>query len=730
MIQRNLIPSIKFGRALLCLTTILYGQAVSAQEAEVTDNATNVPVKTKNSEFTPGQNEIVVTARRRQEKAIDIPASLDVFSGNALEDLGVNSLESLQYKTPGLKIAVAGESTRISLRGVGTNIASGSPSVAVHLDGVYIPNTQFALTELFDLDRVEVLKGPQGTLYGRNATGGVINLVSQEPGSETEADGWLGYGSNNLVTSQFGATVPLGDRGGIRVSGAYANDDGYTENLNAAGGEINSRGYKGGRLRGAFDLSERLSADFTVQYSEDDGTLGYGGSNNPSSPVFASVPSAQRAGPYSINVDTPPSSEKKGLFASGTLSLDLGNITLKSITGYIDYQFNKREDLDGSGGLIAFATTDFDTEFFSQELQLIRENPGGVNWAAGLYYSKENNQGRGIETDADFPDTTPYLYTDVTQTIEARSLAAFGEITIPVSDRLSATLGGRYTSSEQSGAGIFAAPLFLPEPELTNAEIKDDGFAPKALLEYRPYDNGTLYASVTRGFKSGGVNIGFTGDTFDPEYIWAYEIGSKNSFADGRGELSLAGFYYDYTDLQLRTALFTDTGIDIRVTNAARASIKGIEVSSLFEVTPMWSVDFNGAYIDSDLKDFISPVTLTELEGLPLPLSPELSFTAGLQFQTPLFGNDQLTARTEVNYQSETNFPQFTDLDRERQDAFAMLNANIRYDFPKNNVYLALIGRNLTNTEYLTQRFFFEGFSDTEFYGAPRTVEARIGFKF
>jgi iron complex outermembrane receptor protein len=714
-----------WSKALLLTATTCPGHPVWAAEA-----ATEASAEPADAASTARGSDIVVTARRRTERAIDVAASLDVFSGAALQSRGVNSLEALQFLTPGLKIALAGEGARISLRGVGTNIASGSPSVAVHLDGVYIPTTQFALTELFDIDRVEVLKGPQGTLYGRNATGGVINLVSQAPGDLAAADGWIGYGSNDLVTAQAGATLPLGERGGLRISGAYANDDGYTKNINPAGGEINSRGYTGGRLRGHYALTEALTADVTVQYSEDDGTLGYGGTNNPDSPVFASVPKAQRTGPYRINVDTPPLSKKKGLLLAGTLSVDLGDVTLKSITGYIDYRFRKREDIDGSGGFIAFSTTDFQTKFFSQELQLLGETNSGLKWTAGLYYAKERNRGRGIETDADFPDTSPYIYTDVSQRITDRTVAAFGELTVPFGDRFSATLGARYTSARQSGSGSFDAPLFLPAPVLTSAGTKDDGFAPKLALEYKPYEGGLIYASVTRGFKSGGVNIGFESDTFRPEYIWAYEIGTKNRFADGRGEISLAGFYYDYTNLQLRTALFTDTGIDIRITNAARAEIKGIELSGLYAITPAVSFDLNGAYLDSELKDFISPVTETELTGLPVPLSPKWSVTAGVQVKVPLVGNDALTARVEANHQSSFNFPQFSDLTRERQSGVTLVNANLRYDLPGECVYVALIGRNLTKRQYLTQRFYFEGFADNQFYGAPRTLEVRLGFKF
>jgi len=673
--------------------------------------------------------EIIVTARKREERAIDVPASLNVFSGAALEDSGVSSLTDLQYRTPGLKIAVSAGTSRISLRGVGTNIGSGAASVAVHVDGIYISQLRFALGEMFDIDRVEVLKGPEGTLYGRNATGGAVNLVSKAPGDSFAADGYIGYGSFNLVTAQAAATIPIDERGGIRISAAYSNDDGYTRNLNAIGGEIDDRNFVGLRLRGRYDLTETLTADFTAQYSRDKGTLGFGSSNNPDSPVYASLP-PQRESPRRINVDSPPSFSGEGLLLSGTLALDLGGTTLKSITGYLDYNTDNIADVDGSGGLIGYTDSDAGYGFFSQEFQLSGGAPGALSWTAGAYYSKEWSNGRGIEIDADYPDTTPYLYTDQTLRTRGQSYAVFGELTLPIGDKLSILAGARYTHEKQSARSSFAAPLFFPAPIETAGATKANAFTPKLLVEYRPYEGGKLYASMTRGFKSGGVNLATKVNTYKPEKIWAYEVGSKNSFADGRVELGIAGFYYDYTNLQLRSVLFTPTGIIVQINNAAKAPIYGLEASLVARPAKGLTIDANAAYLNSELKGFVSPVTLTELTGLPLPLSPKWSFTAGAEYAATLGNSGAITMRGEITYQTSVYFPQFADISRERQKGYALLNANLRYDLPGSNAYVALIGRNLANVTYKSQRFYFAGFSDIENYGPPRTLEARLGFKF
>ncbi|MES2450140.1 MAG: TonB-dependent receptor [Pseudomonadota bacterium] len=677
-----------------------------------------------------GTNDIIVTARRREERALDVPASLDVFAGGELQQQAINSLSDLQYKTPGLNIARGGGGSRITLRGVGTNISSGSPSVAVSIDGIYVPVTNFAIGEIFDPGRVEVLKGPQGTLYGRNATGGVVNILSEAPGRAFAADGWFGYGSYNLVTAQGGVSVPLGDRGGVRVSGAYANDDGYTKNINPAGGKIDNRDFVGGRVRGQYALTDILSVDLTAQYSLDKGTVGFGGSNDPGSPVYASL-APGRQSPRRINVDTPPRSRKEGVLLSGALTLDLGSVTAKSLTGYVDYKSLGVVDVDGAGGLIAYTRSSFRSKYFSQEFQFSGGRKDTLNWTAGLYYGNERSVSSSVETDADYPDPTPYIFTDQTTKNRNQSYAVYGELTVPFTPNLSVLVGGRYTKEKQSGASTLSVPVVFGAPVVypTAAAVDNDAFTPRILIKYAPRAGSQFYLSATRGFKSGGVNLDTKAATFRPERVWAYEVGTKNSFAGGKVEIDAAAFYYDYSDLQLRSVLFTSTGFVTSINNASKASIYGVEFTAVARPFEGASVDFNGAYLHSKLKNFILPGTTT-VANLPLPLAPDLSFTLGAEYKTELANAGRVTGRAEVSYQSRVLFPNFTDVVREQQDDYALVNVSLRYDLPGDRIYVALIGRNLTNKTYLTQRFFYASFADVEFYGPPRRIEGRIGFRF
>ncbi len=672
--------------------------------------------------------EIVVTARKREERLFEVPASLDVFSGADLDQAGVLSLDALQYNTPGLKIAQGGGAAQISLRGIGNNLAGfgAGPSVAVHVDGVYIPQPRFAMAELFDAERVEVLKGPEGTLYGRNATGGVINVISQDPDSTFAADGYVGAGSFGLFTTSLAASAPFNEHGGVRLSGFYANDDGYTDNLNASGGRIDHRDYLGLRARGRYDLSNDAYLAATVQYVQDNGTIGLGGSNNPSSLVYASFPPDQRADVRNINIDTPPQSEQRGLLFAGEFGFDIGSVSVRSITGYVDYNTESTLDVDGSSGFIGIVQSETSSDYLSQEFQFSGER-AGFSWTAGMYFGRERARIDGGETDANWPDPTPFVFTDIHARTVTESYGVFGEGTFALTDRLSLLLGARYTEESVEGSQVGSILEIFPIDDA--GETSDNAFTPKMVLQYQPSEDLQIYFSATRGFKSGGLNYGTEITPFDAENVWAYELGTRVRTGDGAAEFGLAAFYYDYTNLQLRSAIFTPAGVTVTVNNAGTANVTGVEGSARVRLARGLNFNLGAAYLDTELNNFFSPVTLADLSGMPLPFAPEWSVTAALEYEADFENQSAFNARLEYAYQSEVLFSQFTDLDRERQEGYGQWNASVRYDLPGGRTYVSLIGRNLADETFLTQRFYYDGFADIEFYGRPRTVEARLGFR-
>lgn len=676
---------------------------------------------------------VTVTARKREERGQDVPQSLNVFSGAALEASGISTVDQLQYRTPGVS-AVSGPANQISIRGVNNNASQrgGGPSTAAHLDGVYLPRPELATSELYDLNRVEVLKGPEGTLYGRNATAGVINFVTQDPRENRRFDGYLGAGSYGLRRAEAGLNISAGESAAFRISATSVKDSGYTENLDPAGGRLDARDYQSARLKGVFQITPNIDAKVTVQFSDDHGTSGYGVSENPATPNFVnSLNPPQRASVRKVQVDMPPDVHRQGTIVSAQVGADLGSgLTLKSITGYVGFTSRNRYDADGTGGFIEYTQGADKSSFLSQEFQLSGGSEKSLAWTTGLYFSREKTSGSTLVQDSNFypVDLTPFIFETFGFSGKASSAAVFGEASYALSDKWTIVGGARYTRERMSGSssgGDIDFDTFTLIPFAGSESTTSGRFTPKLLLQYKPNTDQMFYASVTSGFKSGGINFNPPVKTYKPEKITAYEVGTKNVLAGGALEFDLAGFVYDYTDLQLRTVV----GHEAPISNVAKASVKGLEFAVVGRPTRELTIDANAAYVDSQLKSYVSPATGTDLSGMPLPLSPRFSGTLGAQYRLSL-GGGSLTARAEVNRQGGVIFPALQDPSFERRDAVTLVNANVRYDFPGKHTYVALIGRNLTNRTYLSNRNYSVGFADIETYAPPRTLELRLGTQF
>lgn len=687
------------------------------------------------SDEAAGTQTITVTARKREERGQDVPQSLNVFSGAQLESAGVTQIEELQYRSPGLKVVNAIGQAIVSIRGVGNNASprGGSASTAVHLDGVYLPRPALALGEVFDLDRVEVLKGPEGTLYGRNATAGVINFVTRSPRGGTGFDGFVGAGSNGLLRAQASVNVGLGEAGGLRISAAHTKDDGYTRNIGTGGGDIDARDFSAVRLNGRFGLGRDVALKLTIQGVEDRGTLGLGASHNPATTnafVFQSG-APQRDSERRIRLDTAPDASRRGHVLSATVTADLGgDVEFKSITGVVGYRSRSAQDSDGVGGFLENSAATDKSNFISQEFQLSGRLGPRLSWTSGVYLSREKTSGSSLIEDSNFYpfDLSPFTLFELSYDSTARNSAVFGEVTWQFTDSTSLLVGARQTHERQQGASkgnVIDFDTFQLNPFGGDRTVTSSSFTPKALLQHRLGKQAMLYASVTTGFKSGGINFNPPVSTYRPEKIRAYEVGTKLSLDAGRLELDAAAFVYDYTDLQLRTVVGNQTPIS----NAAKASVKGLEFTLIARPSRDLSLDVNAAYVDSALKNYVSPATRTDLSGTPLPLTPRSSATAGAEYRVAI-GSGSLTMRAEVNHQGAVVFPAFQNTSFEREDAVTLVNANLRYAFTGGKTYVALIGRNLTDKTYMTNRNYTRGFYDLQTFAPPRTFEVRLGTRF
>ena len=679
---------------------------------------------------------VTVTARKREERGQDVPQSLNVVSGAALENSGVTQLEELQFRIPGLKVVNSVGLSNLAIRGVSNNAGErgGAPSSAVHLDGVYLPRPVLALSEVFDLDRVEVLKGPEGTLYGRNATAGVVNYLTRDPRVGSTFDGFLGAGSFGLKRAQAGFNVQLGEGQGVRVSAVRTKDDGYTQNI-GGGGDVDARDFSAVRLKGVFMLTPAVQLKLMVQGSDGGGNQGYGASHNPATKnayVFQSG-APQRDSERRIRLDTPMDVSNRGTIVSAALSAGLGNnLEFKSITGYVGYRGRYAIDADGVGGFIENSTGSNRSTFVSQEFQLSGRLGSSLSWTSGLYFSRERTSGDGLTEDSNFypDDLTPFTYFQGVYESTARNVAAFGEVTWQFAEKTALLVGARQTRESQRGSasgGLLDFATFQLVPFSGNIDISASRFTPKVLLQHRLDKNAMVYASATTGFKSGGFNPTPPVAAYQPEKIKAYEIGTKMSAAGGRIELDAAAFYYDYSDLQLRT-LNTATN-QTAVSNVSKAAIQGAEFTLVARPSRDLTLDLNAAYVDSALKNYISPYTKVDMSGSPMPMAPKVSATAGAEYRMAL-GGAMLTMRAEVNHQSTVIFPAFIDTAKEREGPVTLVNANLRYSFAGGKTFVSLIGRNLTDKLYQSNRVYYGGFYDLQSFAPPRTIEVRLGTRF
>lgn len=672
--------------------------------------------------------EIVVTALKREQSLQDVPASVTALSADALAQSGVANSFDLQKIVPGLAISYGNRETNVAIRGVSNNVRSvgSDPSNAVHLDGVYLPQSSMILTDLFDVARVEVLKGPQGTLYGRNATGGALNVISRAPTEGFGAEGFIGVGSNSLLRGQVALNGGNESVAG-RLALSYAKDDGYTKNIQR-NTNLDAQDFSGGRGAVRFQLSPDVDLTLMAHVTRDDGTVGYGISTDASFKSFPAnfyavvVPAGlQRVDERNIRLDAPVFSRRDSDVYAATLNWKIGDLLFKSITGITKYAAADALDYDFTGDPNETFTSQTSVESKSQEFQLSNASGGKLEWTTGLYvYSDEGDQ--AVDWRVPFP------FARATTTSEGSSKAIYGQATYKVTDQWAVMAGARYNDEEKKGSQRNLIGN-------TTSAVKGDfqSFTPQVQLQYRPNADVLAYVGVSKGFKSGGFNLLASGPptAYEPEEIVAYEAGLRSTILDGKAIFNASVFHYDYTDLQLRTLVFTGSGggAFATVNNAEGAKITGVELNTDVKLGGGFSADLNATYLDATFDRYISPSNNLDLSGTRLPLSPEWSGAAGLTYEGAMLGGD-VRARVEYAYRSEIIFPLTIDAPQNFDASSGVINATARWTAPKGGYYLEVIGRNLGDDLYRVQRadVFFSGVYDS--FGPPRTGEVRLGFTF
>ncbi|MDO6414550.1 TonB-dependent receptor [Sphingomonas sp. BIUV-7] len=741
---------------------VLLSSGAVAATAQTPPSSSPSPAAAPSPTSAQDIGDIVVTAQRRSERLRDVPISITALTQDRLIQSGINNMVDIQRVTPGVQLPFYGGFLQPAIRGISSAGAGlgDSSNVAVYVDGIYQPSQSGQLLDLPDVQSVEILKGPQGTLYGQNAAGGAITINTVTPRFDLAGRMSASYGNYDDIALRGYITGPIVDEKiAVSIAGAYENRDGYNHDILRGGRD---RGLTSHLIRGRilFKPTETLSLIVGAYSSKrSDGGIYAGQPVGPGTALGYAladaygIPIALTMRPHQFALNVLPITEIKtsGVNLIGKLELDLG--TINSTTALSRVHVHDVADVDYTAANLGIVNDlTLKNRNFIQELNFTSRKLGRMTVSAGLFYLALTE--RGVPGDFTgyfaggplfvYPNFgTPTLYIHQFSRNRKRSYAAYAEVGYDITDSLSLTVGGRYSYETQKTAdnhsvlfGPDVGNVLLPDPR---GKIAFKRFTPRATLRYALNPSSNVYASYSQGFKSGYVNSGDAPfppyvKPVQPEKVYAYEVGYKGRLATGLN-LNIAAFYYDYKDLQVYT--YSPPVEFYR--NAASARIKGIDGDLTWEAVQGLTFTVGAAYLDAHYTKFLNAVaylpnaggfgfdvTAIDASGNRLPRAPKLSGNASVRFQKST-EIGQFGAYVGGNYNSGISYDAANTV---RQGRYALLDAELSFS-PSAIKGLRLVawGKNLTNRNYLSsvlESQFVLGGS----YGDPRTYGVRAEFAF
>lgn len=729
--MRISIPG-RAGRALMLAgasAVALSALPAAAQEAPADEQAATL-------------DEVVVTARRREERLQDVPVAVTALSAQALENLQASDIGDLEAAVPNLTLHEGDASNAVVyLRGVGQidSLAFADPGVGVYVDDVYLGRAQGAFLSVYDVARIEVLRGPQGTLYGRNTIGGAVKFVSTPLDDLWSGRAEASIGDYGLVETRLSLGGGLNGDGTLLGKAAVSTSrrDGYSDNA--------FTGFDDGdkdQIAGRVSLEYRPSADLSVRLNLDASRDRPQTSRTPAraTGVLGLYPDT-RADPFKVDADFNDLNRLDTFGAAVTADWSLSDaVSLKSITAWRSMDYASHLDLDATPLAVFGVYVDENQHQFSQELQLSWTGDR-MNAVAGLFYFDESDL-----TYSGLLGPVINLVTGSLNDQRNRSYAAYGQGTWEITDRLSLTAGLRYTSEDKdfTRTQTFYGPLTEPPardaPGLLVTDIDTgaswDSWSPKAGVDFKISDDVMAYASVSRGFKSGGfdgrANDGAGAAPYDPETLWAYEAGIKSSLLDRRLTANLAVFHNDYTDLQLSSFSADGAGGFVALfTNAGAATIRGVELELAARPFDGLTLNATMGYLDARYDDYAGPGGVDISDQRELVNAPEWSARLGGVYVTDLGQAGSLTFGADAAYRSKV-YSTVSSSETLAQGAHTLVDAFVRWSDADDRLFAQIGGKNLTDERHIEQGF---DLSDSlgyqlAYFGAPRTVRLTVGFSF
>ncbi len=687
--------------------------------------------------------EVVVQSQKRQEELQNVPMAITSVNAQRVAELQIDEIGEVGRIAPNI-ISLndgGGFLPLVASRGVAT--IDDVPVLGVYVDDVPLFNIASFPTSMTDVQSIEVLRGPQGTLYGRNSLAGVISIRTQPPSNQKKGLLSVGYGNLNQYNVVGAFSTPIiKDKLFMRFNANTTGRDGYIENPFLNSTRMYGREVYGGNLRLSYLPSDSWSYTLSTnnEYSESYAYAFLVGSGEVQDSIKNSNPysiSLNNEGPYSI---LSSNNAFKASFDGGKLQFD-------AITAF-QYTATDREDedLDYSALEIVSRSLEVRDLTISEELRLSSTGDSKLDWLGGVYLYYVNNDNDFIFTQGPdnalfAPDTIPFPefpYDQINETtITQAGVSFFGHLTAELTDRLSASVGLRYEIErseltadigyERLGQPYEFPPLLVPDS--FNEEVTFDALSPKFGLDYQVKEDMLAYATVARGYRPGGVNP-LVNDpdlaTFEPEFSWNYEIGLKSRFWKQRAQLNVAAFYLQYSDQQLFTLLDFST-ISFGRNNAGNSYSYGLEIESNILVVKGLALNVNGGYLQTEFTDYnvVTRSGEVDFEGNTVPYAPEWNGSLGVTYNRSLADDLTLNIAVDYHYQSELFFDPGNTASQEAYGLF-----NTRVALTRKQMELALWAKNLTDEVYFDYGFGGAGFNNQVSYGLPRTYGTTLAYRF
>lgn len=677
--------------------------------------------------------EVIVTAQRREQSLQDVPIAVTALSAEEIRRNDVSTIEKLQGQSLGLVVATGGDRTNLSIRGIGSTITSiaAEAGVPVNIDGVYMTRTTLTGATYADLAQIEVLRGPQGTLYGRNATGGTVNITTKTPDGTFSGDASVLAGNGGRYRVRAAAGLPLdGESLSARIAFDWETLDGYRQNV-FLNKKADPEDHVSGRavVRWAPSADVELLLRASISADDTSGPLIQYGRLVPGAGPFNPLQNGGLGSidPRNVRLDRAGDSTFRDQIYSATLNWDLDWATLKSITAHQNHKAHLIYDRDGTSR--DYISSDFleESPATTQEVTL-SGSQSSLDWLVGGWYLRDNAKAR---LNFRLPGLGRPPFTHIYRQ-RTEATAIFGQATYSVLPALRLTAGLRYsdetkTATQTVGTGGCTALV---------TKNKYDDLSPRFGIDFDAGENVMLYASASKGFKAGGGNVAVCGNTYGPETLWAYEGGFKSQWLENRVRLNVAAYYYDYKGYQATQLGFLNNAPVSIITNAASATAKGVEAELQVEPARGLTLEVNAALADSKFGTFITanqfgPGT-TNLAGNRLVLSPKFSGTMAAQYVWPA-GPGSISVRAEHRWTSTIFFDVY-NRPFTSQSGYGLTNLRLAYTFDTGSMdglEVAAFVNNLEDKDILNRADasgLFGG--STVAYAQPRTYGVELRYQF